>query len=95
MKLILLVLLVNALNVIDAVQTYIGYCVEANPLMSSPLALHIKVLVVLIWSLVLYRAGRSSNVLVSKTARAMLILLAIVFLIAVMNNALVLMNVRC
>jgi hypothetical protein len=95
-----LLVLVNALNVIDAIQTYMcvnrcDYCVEWNRLLYDPAMYYIKILVVWAWTLVLYRASMSKNELIAKTARAMLILLAFIFSIAVINNTMVLMNARC
>jgi hypothetical protein len=96
-----LVVLVNALNIVDAIQThvclnYCSYCVEWNVLMYNPLMLYIaKPLIVLAWSLVLYRASMSENKLIAKTARAMLMLLALIFLVAVVNNVLVILSARC
>jgi hypothetical protein len=94
-----LVILVNALNIIDAIQTHIGLkmgLVEWNILMYNPLMLYVvKPLVILVWSLVLYKASIHKHRLVAKTARAMLILLALIFLVAVINNTLVLLHARC
>lgn len=94
--------LVNILNLIDTVQTrlciaYCNYCVEVNSLILRyyPYSLYVKLFVVWLWSVILVRASLSENTLISKTARAMLILLAAVFLAAVINNALVLMHARC
>ncbi len=95
-----LVVLVNALNIVDAIQTHIclnycSYCIEANPLMHNPIALILlKPIAVLAWSLILYKISKRRG-LVAKTARAMLILLALIFLVAVINNTLVLMHARC
>ena len=92
--------IVNILNLVDTIQTYTcltqcSFCVEWNRLLYNPAMYYIKILVVLTWSLVLYRASMSGNALIAKTARAMLMLLAAIFLIAVINNTLVLMNARC
>jgi hypothetical protein len=97
-----LFILVNIVNLIDTIQTrlcieYCSYCVEVNTFIRGyyPLSLYVKILVVWAWSLVLYRASMSKDALIAKTARAMLILLALIFSIAVVNNAVVLMHARC
>jgi hypothetical protein len=93
-----LVILVNTLNILDLVTTHVGLkmgLVEWNPLLRNPVMLYVfKPLVVLAWSLVLYRASMSENKLIAKTARAMLMLLALIFLVAVINNVVVILNAR-
>jgi hypothetical protein len=93
-----LVILVNAMNLLDLTTTVIGLrmgFVEWNVLMYNPLMLYVvKPLAVLVWSLVLYKVSMHKHRLVAKTARAMLVFLAVAFLVAVINNVLVILSVR-
>jgi len=92
-----LVVIVNALNIVDTIQTHIcinsGLCVEWNKLLYNPLALYVvKPLVILKWSIALYYIVSRSRGAVSITAKAMLILLTLILLTAVVNNTLVLLH---
>jgi len=92
-----LVVIVNALNIVDTIQTHIcinsGLCVEWNKLLYNPLVLYVvKPLVILKWSIALYYIVSRSRGAVSITAKAMLILLTLILLTAVVNNTLVLLH---
>jgi hypothetical protein len=93
-----LVILVNTLNILDLVTTHVGLkmgLVEWNVLMYNPLMLYVvKPLAVLVWSLILHYISLRCNRVVSITARAMLVFLAVAFLVAVINNVLVILSAR-
>jgi formate hydrogenlyase subunit 4 len=90
---------VNAMNTLDLLTTHVGLALglsEWNPLLRNPVMLYVfKPLVVLAWTLILHYISLRCNRVVSITARAMLVFLAIAFLVAVINNTLVILSARC
>ena len=91
------VVLINVFNLLDLITTHIALntnckCIEANSLAyTNPLLFYVlKALLILLWSLILYRLTRGGSKLVSETSKVLLWFLMILYLLAVFNNTLIL-----
>jgi hypothetical protein len=93
-----IVILTNTFNLLDVLTTHIGVnvmnCVETNQLVLNPIVLYVvKPLVILAWSLVLWKLSTHRSRLISKTSKILLVFLAGFFISAVVNNTLVIAGV--